>query len=172
MPQRNLERRWYQNDQQFRAQQEIGTKAEDLVLARLLAAGLPAIAGERGFRKRLEDRYLWENQADITVAGRFRIEVKSSRHMFINPGDWPAERVDIDPVWKFNKKQPRPLAYVFHSRPMGGLLTVGCRPSRLEVQRDRKDVLRKTIDDWYVTHPQWLQPLDDLLNVLMRELER
>lgn len=168
---RNLDRQWFQTDRQFRAQQEIGSRAEDLVLQQLLDAGLPAKAGQRGFRERLQDRYRWCNQADIMVA-QFRIEVKSSRFEFLGPGSWPEEWVEIDPVWKFDQKQPRPFAYVFYSRPMRGLVTAGCRTERLHVLRDRKDRFRKTTDDWYVTAPRYLRRFDELVNTIMGRLER
>lgn len=164
---------WFQDDRLFFREWERGAEYEDLVLRDLKTYDLPATAGARGFRDGLDSRRDWKNQADIWVA-RFRIEVRSVGVAFINPIDWPQFYVPVDPVWKFDGKDPRPDAYVFISRESQAKLVVWTqKKAGFRVEKGIRDPKRGTTDDWYVVDPlEYLRPFDRFVAYLKGELTK
>jgi hypothetical protein len=144
---------WRDDDQGFRDWARLGYEWQRPVLDALLQAGLPAVMPRLELREHVREAKRFYNQADILV-GDHRIEVKSVAFEFRRARDWPHDAVRMDPVMKWLKKHPRPLAYVFISRKTRAMLAVRGndegRTGRAYAVEDRE---RGTKDRW-VTMPR------------------
>jgi hypothetical protein len=114
-------------DAAFRERCAAGHRVEAQVAAWFRGAGLEVREGAKRIRSDFSSVEAGEyhNEFDLLVAGQ-RIEVRGRPKLRfgLHPQSFPLDPVYVDQVRVFDRKNPRPLAYVFHSGVTGALLAV------------------------------------------------
>lgn len=111
------------NDADFDRELAKGRSFEERIMWRLRAAGLTVEPGPEPVKR---DRYAHSGQLDLIVgaADPVVVEVKSNRHEFTGPADFPFRWCTVDVVDYFASKAAPVAAYVIVSQPWRGVVVV------------------------------------------------
>lgn len=98
---------------------------EVAVALRLLDAGLTVQLPERSEAPDVSHAAQHSDRGDLIVAGRWIVEIKSTRYRFTCAADWPFEHgAYVTNEKAFRRRRPRPIAYVFVSQQTLAMLAV------------------------------------------------
>jgi hypothetical protein len=124
-------------------------------------------------RKDISDARHWLDSYDLKI-GEALIEVKSRPFAFTSPRDWPNNRLPafLDTTKKWEAKSVKPFAYVFISKPTGGMIatcsTEAASGRWSSVQRF--DRVRKFNEDFYTVKREHLVSMQTLVEALRKEV--
>lgn len=156
---------WHENDDLFLELLRRGYDWQRYVGMFFKLQGLSVEVPMLTARQNLGDAPLFRDQFDLRIGG-FPIEVKSRSHSFCSPDDFPFEDAFVDTVDNYDKKEPKPLAYVFVSMVTGGMIALPSEaPTGWKKERHRDNV-RGIDDEFYLCDRALLRPVEKLVAYL------
>ena len=157
---------WSENDELFKRLLTEGHSWQILPYAFFKLHGFEVDMPDLSIRDSIHKAGKWLQSYDLMIGDK-QIEVKSRPFAFTSPADWPENRLPaiVDAKKKWDAKKVKPFAYVFVSRPTGGMVStcsVEAAHSRWGTQ-SIWDRTRKIRDEFYVVDRQYLVRMDKLL---------
>lgn len=143
---------WFKNDDLFFSELEKGHRFTIEVARRLRLLGINANITPITKRIHIDDRDLYDDEADIIVPGspNYIIEVKSRDLYFECAHDFPYETIFVDTVSGWSKKNPKPIAVVNVSRKTLGMTVVRASTRGQWSTKTVHDHIRNIDDTFYV----------------------
>ena len=162
---------WLSNDALFFSELEKGHEFSVEVARRLRMLGIEATVPPISKRIHVDDRDLYDNEADIIVPGNplYVIEVKSRDLNFECAHDFPYPTVFVDTVRGWEQKNPRPIAIVMISRRTLGTAVVKGSTRRLWTTEQAFDHVRRLSDIFYVMPREHLVGFGQLVTFLRNQ---
>lgn len=159
---------WLSNDSLFFAELEQGYTYSIEVARRFRKLGINATVPPLSKRIHVDDRDLYDDQADIVVPGDpdYTIEVKSRNLQFECEHDFPYETVFVDTVRGWDQKQPKPIAIVMVSRQTLGMAVIKGSTRSAWTTEQRYDNVRKFSDTFYMASREQLVGFGRLISFL------
>jgi len=166
---------WAQNDELFKRLVSEGHAWQMLPFTFLRLHGFDVEMPDLTIRDDISQAGKWLETYDLRI-GELLIEVKSRPFRFTNPRDWPVNRLPafLDTTKKWDAKSVKPFAYVFVSKPCGGMVatcTIGAAHSRWN-KRKAWDRVRKIHEEFYTVGVTHLVSMDRLVKALQQEIAR
>lgn len=160
---------WAQNDDLFRSLVAEGHAWQSLPYTFLKLAGFNVEMPALTIRDDISEAGAWSETYDLRV-GAFCLEVKSRPFRFSSPGDWPTPRLPafLDTTKKWEAKTVKPFAYIFVSKPTGGMVAT-CATAEARGrwgQVTRRDRVRQIDECFYTVERKHLVSMDILVQAL------
>jgi len=164
---------WSQNDALFRSLVAEGHAWQLLPHSFLTLSGFDVEMPDLTIRQDISEAKAWLETYDLKI-GDLRVEVKSRPFRFTSPRDWPMPRLPafLDTTKKWEAKTIKPFAYIFISKPTGGMVAT----CATEEARGRWgavnwwDHVRKFNEEFYTVDREHLVTMDVLVEALRKEL--
>ncbi len=163
---------WSQNDTLFKSLVAEGHSWQALPYIFLNLQGFDVDMPDLTIRKDISEAGQWLETYDLRV-GELLIEVKSRPFVFTSPRDWPKNRLPafVDTTKKWRAKTIKPFAYIFISKPTGGMVATcslaGAKGRWKKVRR--WDRVRQFSEEFYAVEAQNLVRMDTLVRALRKE---
>jgi hypothetical protein len=159
---------WLANDALFFSELEKGHEFSVEVARRLRMLGIEATVPPISKRIHVDDRDLYDNEADIIIPGtpEYVIEVKSRDLWFECAHDFPYETIFVDTVRGWEQKNPRPIAVAMISRQTLGIAVVRGSTRQFWATEQAFDHVRKLSDIFYVMPREHLVGFGQLVSFL------
>jgi hypothetical protein len=159
---------WFSNDALFFSELEKGHEFSIEVARRLRMLGIEATVPPISKRIHVDDRDLYDNEADIIIPGNpeYVIEVKSRDLYFECAHDFPYETIFVDTVRGWEQKNPRPIAVVMISRQTLGMAVVKGSTRPTWTTEQAYDNVRKISDIFYMMPREQLAGFGQLVGFL------
>lgn len=122
----------------FVAALKASNKHTEQVAAWLRRIGRHVVVHPLHIRPSARDRLLYADGGDLTVSG-MRVEVKQRGVDFEKPSDWPYATLIVDSVSNFERKEPKPVAYIITNKRVTACFIVDVRSRDLWTKTTRKD---------------------------------
>lgn len=166
---------WFDNDEVFFRELDVGHKWAEVVTGRLREHGVPAEQTDKVVREHVDDRHDFADEIDVQVHlpnGTFLIECKSRDLAFTNdPATYPFSTAFVDTVSGWERKTSKPRAVVLISQRTGALLVINVKATEASWTTIRKfDRIRKINDQWLQAPKSRLSTFDWLVRFLQSEL--
>lgn len=143
---------WFKNDDLFFSELEKGHRYTIEVARRLRLLGIDANITQITKRIHVDDRDLYEDEADIIIPGSplYVVEVKSRDLYFECAHDFPYQTIFVDTVNGWDKKNPKPIAVVNVSRQTLGMAVIRASTSAHWGIKIAHDHVRDINDTFYI----------------------
>lgn len=161
---------WFDNDDYFVEQLEVGHAHAEYVAARLREHGLTVDVTPMEIRTDIDDRHRFRDEHDLTVGTRrpCRIDVKSRDLRFTGIHDYRYETAFVDTVSGWNAKATPPMAIVLISQFTRAMLVVSVKDRESWVAEKRFDRKRRIEDAYYMVATSRLRPFEELVAYLQK----
>jgi len=163
---------WAQNDALFKKLVSDGHAWQALPFIFLKLSGFDVEMPNLTIRPHISEAKRWLHTYDLKI-GEHLIEVKSRPFRFTGPQDWPSPRLPafLDTTKKWEAKPAKPFAYIFVSKPTGGMVST-CSVAGASGRWERLwrfDHVRKINEEFYAVGRQHLVTMDVLVDALRKD---
>jgi hypothetical protein len=132
----------------FVAALKASNKHTEQVAAWLRRIGRHVVVHPLHIRPSARDRLLYADGGDLTVSG-MRVEVKQRAVDFETAAQWPFPTLIVDSVSNFERKEPKPVAYIITNHKVTACFIVDVRTRDLWTKVSRQDGRTKMWERFY-----------------------